>query len=405
MAKILLVEDDLVIARIYRRKLEEAGHEVATAEDGLEAMKQIPVFRPDLVVLDLMIPKLSGIDVLKYIRQHPDFNRLPVVVFTNAFLNKLWEELTALGVQEMLLKSSSTPPQLIAAIARILQQHHAREISAADSATSPAAARPSPEFPQPPPSRSSESASQFRQRIQHDFFEQIPVICGGIHLAGRDFLNAPDASSRLLRLEPLRRKIGFVTHMTSMAGCYRLAQLSSAFEALLFELQLKPSAINDSSRHTISNTISLLTSGLNLANQPDEQSLTPIQVLVLDDDPVSTRALVVTLDRVNVKATALANPFEALEKLRQNLYDAVLLDINLPEITGFAVCEQMRQMPHHAQTPVIFVTSYAEFEPRARSILSAGDDLIGKPIMPIELTVKVIAHVMKQRARLSPAVF
>jgi DNA-binding response OmpR family regulator len=57
----------------------------------------------------------------------------------------------------------------------------------------------------------------------------------------------------------------------------------------------------------------------------------------------------------------------------------------------------MRKLPLHRDTPVIFITSYAEFEPRARSILNAGDDLIGKPILPIELTVKVIAHMLRRR--------
>ena len=62
----------------------------------------------------------------------------------------------------------------------------------------------------------------------------------------------------------------------------------------------------------------------------------------------------------------------------------------------------MRKLPRHAKTPVIFVTSYAEFEPQARAILNGGDDLISKPIMPVELTVKIIAHLMKRRLETLP---
>ncbi|MGN6554323.1 MAG: response regulator transcription factor, partial [Verrucomicrobiota bacterium] len=69
MKKILLVEDDALIARIYRQKLTEAGFEVIVAPDGLEAMKQLPGLHADLVVLDILMPKLSGLDVLRFIRQ------------------------------------------------------------------------------------------------------------------------------------------------------------------------------------------------------------------------------------------------------------------------------------------------------------------------------------------------
>jgi len=91
------------------------------------------------------------------------------------------------------------------------------------------------------------------------------------------------------------------------------------------------------------------------------------------------------------------DPFQALEKLRHNPYDVALLDIDLPGMSGISLCQEMRKLPMHTRTPVIFVTSYAEFEPQVRAILNGGDDLISKPIMPAELTVKVIAHLLKRR--------
>src|SRR5262249_49932317 len=59
MQKILLVEDDALIARIYRRKLEDAGFQVMVAGDGLSALKLLPEFMPELIVLDIMLPKLN----------------------------------------------------------------------------------------------------------------------------------------------------------------------------------------------------------------------------------------------------------------------------------------------------------------------------------------------------------
>jgi CheY-like chemotaxis protein len=407
MRKILFVEDDVLIARIYRRKLEEADFKVVVAEDGLVAMKMISESQPDLIVLDIMLPRMNGLDVLKYLRQHPGLKSTPVIVFSNAFLNELWDQIAALGVQEMLLKSSVSPPQLVETVARILKHPlpaarlpaRGATPAAPPPKTEPArATRPAaPPAPAAIPNPARESATEFGLRMRHDFFGRIPDIAQGLQQACSDFLAGVDAPTQLRRLEDLRRKIGFLTHMTSMAGCYRLAQLASAFEALLFELQLKPQSLNHSSRHTISSTVALMADCLSRADRADEQCLSPTEVLVVDDDVVSSRALVVTLERADIKATSVQDPFVALEKLKQHNYDLALIDINLPGISGFSVCEQLRQMPRHAKTPVIFITLYSEFEPRARSILNQGDDLISKPIMAIELSVKVIAHILRCR--------
>jgi CheY-like chemotaxis protein len=137
--RILFVEDDVLISRIYGSKLKEAGYEVAMAGDGLVAMKLLQETLPDLVVLDLIIPKLSGVDVLKLIRSRPELKHTRVVVFSNGFLQNLWEETAALGVQEMVLKSRSTPPQLLETISRVLKRPVTAPAPAGSGSNVPAA--------------------------------------------------------------------------------------------------------------------------------------------------------------------------------------------------------------------------------------------------------------------------
>jgi CheY-like chemotaxis protein len=410
MKKILFVEDDAVVTRIYSQALAEGGFETVTAEDGLAAMKRLADFKPDLVVLDLMMPKMSGLEVIKFMREQPATRATPVIVFSNAFLNSVGEQVSEFGVEEMLAKPAATPALLLERVSRILDRPQtspaarspkpgARSpaVPAAEPPTPPAVPATWPATKDPDPAQRSENANAFRKRIRRDFFEQIPAISKGVEQACREYLQATEPSARALRLEGFSRKIGFVTHMTSMAACYRIAQLSSALEALLFELRDKPASLNESLRRTIYSTVSLLIDWLARADQPDDQCLSPTTVLVVDDDAVSNRAVVFALSRVNLAAKSVTDPFKALEKLRQNPYDAVLLDINLPGMNGLALREHMRELPLHKRTPVIFITSYPEFEPEARAIASAGDDFITKPILPIELTVKVTAHVLKRR--------
>src|SRR5882757_3917257 len=113
MKKVLFVEDNALIASIYSHKLSEAGFAVRVAEDGLEAMKLLLESKPDLVVLDLLMPKMTGVDVLKFMREHEELKSVRVVVFSNSFLSNLAEQAVAMRVEKALIKAAVTPARLI----------------------------------------------------------------------------------------------------------------------------------------------------------------------------------------------------------------------------------------------------------------------------------------------------
>ncbi len=120
MPNIFLVEDNPVISRLYRTKFEGEGFQVELAEDGLKAVKLLATAKPDLVVLDLMLPVLSGVDVLKYIRSRPDLKSIPVILLSEAYMSELAQQAQAVGVQQTLLKSACTPDLLLGIIKDIL---------------------------------------------------------------------------------------------------------------------------------------------------------------------------------------------------------------------------------------------------------------------------------------------
>jgi CheY-like chemotaxis protein len=120
MKTIFLIEDDAVIVHVYRTKLVSEGFRVEVAADGLAALKMLPTVNADLVVLDLMMPKLSGADVLKFIRSTAALKDLPVIILSNAHMNDLVQQAAALGAERALLKASCTPDQLINVINNLL---------------------------------------------------------------------------------------------------------------------------------------------------------------------------------------------------------------------------------------------------------------------------------------------
>ena len=120
MKTIFLIEDDAVVVKVYGAKFEREGFRVEVAEDGLVAMKKLLLVRPDIVILDLMMPKLNGVDVLKYIRSTPELKKTPVIILSNAHMTSLAQEAAAIGAEKALLKSSCTPGQLLEVINSLL---------------------------------------------------------------------------------------------------------------------------------------------------------------------------------------------------------------------------------------------------------------------------------------------
>lgn len=122
MSKVLFVDDDPVVIDIYRRKLQQAGFTVETATDGVAALGRLKSINPDVVVLDIMMPKFSGLDVLKYLRGQPGFQTLPVIVMSNMFFGSEQREAAGAGANRVLPKAGCTPAALIAAIREVLGQ-------------------------------------------------------------------------------------------------------------------------------------------------------------------------------------------------------------------------------------------------------------------------------------------
>ncbi|MGO8836434.1 MAG: response regulator [Limisphaerales bacterium] len=120
MKTIFFVEDDMVVVKVYGAKFEREGFRVEVAEDGLVALKTLAKVKPDIVVLDLMMPKLNGVDVLKYIRSTPELKKTPVIILSNAHMTSLAQEAAAIGAEKALLKSSCTPSMLLEVINSLL---------------------------------------------------------------------------------------------------------------------------------------------------------------------------------------------------------------------------------------------------------------------------------------------
>lgn len=114
MKKILIAEDEEVLLNVLKDRFEAEGWEVITARDGEEAVGAIRKFRPDLVLLDLLMPKKDGFEVLKEIRGDPEFKTLPIiVVLSNLGSDEDIKKALALGANDYFVKTQHPMSEIV----------------------------------------------------------------------------------------------------------------------------------------------------------------------------------------------------------------------------------------------------------------------------------------------------
>jgi chemosensory pili system protein ChpA (sensor histidine kinase/response regulator) len=117
---ILYAEDDLVVLTVYKKRLEAAGFHVIPARDGLEAIKNLSIFVPDLVLLDLLMPKFNGEEVLQFIRNNPRFAKVPVIILSTNSIRDVAQEPMLEQADQRLIKSKCTAETLVESIQYLL---------------------------------------------------------------------------------------------------------------------------------------------------------------------------------------------------------------------------------------------------------------------------------------------
>ena len=118
--KVLIVEDDPVMSFVCQRLLNKHGYETEIAIDGGKGLERLTEFRPDAVLLDLMMPKVNGTDFLKGMRSQELFRDLPVIVLTNAAVPMLIEQASNAGATCVLDKSKFNPVAVIELLRALL---------------------------------------------------------------------------------------------------------------------------------------------------------------------------------------------------------------------------------------------------------------------------------------------
>src|SRR5262249_48519824 len=195
----------------------------------------------------------------------------------------------------------------------------------------------------------------------------------------------------------LYRRVHAITANAGMVGLAMIAQMSDALEALLKELYEKPKNLNASAMRTVASGVDFLAILFKTALDPKKQNIPAANILVVDDEAISRRAITYALEKAKLKCLGAEDPNAAFDLLSKQHFDLVFLDVDMPGMNGFELCTKLRALPAYKKTPVVFVTSLNDFESRANSTMSGGNDFIAKPFLFMELAVKALLYVFRSK--------
>lgn len=120
MTKIAIIEDDATINQMYRMKFEAAGFDVQLASDGKQGVALVQTFKPDLILLDMQMPEMTGPEALEIIRSNDWGKDIPVMILTNMGEEESPKNLRELGIESYIVKADLTPSQVVERVKDVL---------------------------------------------------------------------------------------------------------------------------------------------------------------------------------------------------------------------------------------------------------------------------------------------
>ncbi|HEX5398790.1 MAG TPA: response regulator, partial [Verrucomicrobiae bacterium] len=223
MKKILIIEDNQIVANVYRNKLIAEGFRAEIALDGETGLKMMRTLHPDLMLLDLMLPKMSGVEVIKTVRSEADFAKLPIIVFSNVYLTNLIQEAWKAGANKCVSKTSCSPQELLG----FIRQTVGDSGLASESRSSMEDTRKR----QPKIESLTDAGAQdaaFQADLRKSFVDELPAILAALRAGLQEIVSTRDEAARPGRIYELYRRVHALTGNAGIAGLMPISRMSDA---------------------------------------------------------------------------------------------------------------------------------------------------------------------------------
>ena len=234
-------------------------------------------------------------------------------------------------------------------------------------------------------------------RLLQEFFDLAPT---SIAIFRAQLFKINRATDKVLRLELLReffRQIDAMKQKATMPELRPFSLVACGLEGLVQQLSMTAANIEPSVIRTAAGAVELLKDLSVPGVDPNLATRAPVELLAADDNPVCLSALSLALKKAFREPDVAVDGASGLTLANKKKYDAIFLDVEMPGMDGFELCSKIREAKLNRTTPVIFVTSHSDFDSREKSTLVGGQELIAKPYLSFEITVKALTLALQGR--------
>ncbi len=406
--KFLVVDDDMISRHALSHSLEKAFSQPDLAVDGETALAQATRQAYDVIFLDVQMPGMDGFEVCLKIRDTVPNRTTPVVFVTRQSDFDARCKSTLSGGNDLMgkpfLTFEVTVKALTLALDGRLRRHAQKSLpkldqsqDTADSLVTvtdgprpvPSSTAPRPPLSTPPPPETDEITNAFLTRASK-ILGSLQELCQTILQTSNEETRQNMLADGFLRINSLLPKPGFeVVH-----PAYKM---SAALEGLFRKMLQNPKYSTPSALVTVATAVDLLNDLCVPGMKEDLAINPPIHMLVVDDDLMARRALVGALQTAFNKPESVENGEAALALALGKPFDVIFLDVVMPGMDGFEICSKIRDTVPNRATPVVFVTGHRDFDARAKMSRNGGNDLMEKPVLTSEITVKALTFALRGR--------
>jgi len=358
----VLVVESPGLELFYREALAGAGFEVLVAHDGSQGLSHLRTPQPIIVAIDLVLPGMDGVEFIRNVRVQRAMAPPPIVVLP-------------------LLDTELAAAATAAGAARVLVRDQAPLRTLTLLAHTAARMRGTPAQPLSP-----DAAAWLPHATQH-----VVHLHDALHALSRD---PGDRAAR----RALCGEAHGLAEMLHLAGEAGLGQFATALEAMVVGIRSVEAELTRSVLQTLGQAVDFLGAQLSTFEPGRVQSIAGSRVLVVDDEPSVCLLVAAAVEMGGLAAQTAATPSETLRAVESTPFELIVLDIGLPEMSGFDLCTKIRGTPGHSNVPILFLTGLTSFQNRAKSALIGGNDFICKPFDPLELALKVQLWIHLSRA-------
>jgi DNA-binding response OmpR family regulator len=370
--RLLLLIDDPFLSRFYREKLEGARFQVDLARDLAHGLDLLQAEPPNVLVLDSVLPGSDAVQSLESIRAAGISSEMEIIVLPTPHYS-VSQRLEA-DPRVRLLKPSSNP--LGELFQRVSELLHGQK---KDEGALMLATLPDENWRMGAVDAAQESLTGMRH-VLHD-------------------LSRPGAEAQALG--GVLQQVHRLSAQVALLSRNSLTNIAIAVEVMVYNLTLYPERFDALSLRTLTQAVDFLSLLLRDGTYSRMPEIDSANIMIIEDEASARELIIAAMELVGLHANGLESPNGGLSALGSKAYDLIFLDINLPEMNGFDLCNKVRSLPLHERTPIVFLTGMASFQNRVQSSLSGGNDFIGKPFNVAELGVKALMWVMKGKLGLN----